>query len=279
MQVLTPFSARLSSLPAALAVFAVAGVALFPGASQAQTAQQYMNAACSNELRQLNSRSLWASTSERRADGHLYIERTVETVDGDVREIVSVDGHPPTGPDKARNDKVLQGLLSSARLRQEKHNHSLADHKTNADLLAAFPHMFLLEDRGTHNGTELIAFKPDPAYQPQGFEQRAIHEMTGTLRITKDTMRLAAIDARVAAAVQFGYGILGTLDQGGNVALERTEIAPGIWKTHHLKVDINGRVALFKTFTRREEETRGDWRPLPPDTTILQALTLLGVHP
>ena len=270
--------ARVCRFPASAAWLAVALCLLgFP--CQAQSAQDYMNGACSNELRQLNSHALWASTSERRTEGHLYLLKTIETVDGDVQEIVSVDGHPPTGADKAKNDHTLQGLLSSARVRADKHNHSVAEKKNSADLLTALPHMFLLEDRGEHDGIETIFFKPDPAFQPQGFEQRAIHEMTGTIRVTRAGMRLTAVDARVAQAVQFGFGILGTLDQGGTVALERTEVAPGVWKSNHLKFDVNGRIALFKNFTRREEETKFDWHMVPPGTTILDALKTLGVHP
>lgn len=271
-------SAPASRLPActAMLVFATCVVTAL---CSAQTAQQYLNAACANEIRQQGSHSLWASTSERRAEGHVYIEKTVETVDGEVKDIISVDGHAPTGTDKAKNDKVLQGLLSSARLREDKHNRSLVERKDTATLMTALPHMFLLQDQGEHNGEETLAFKPDPAFQPQGFEQRAIHDMTGTVRVAKDGMRLAGIDAKVGQAVQFGYGVLGTLDQGGTVALERTQIAPGVWKTNHLKVDVNGRVALFKSYARREEETKGEWHPVPPDTTVLQALALLGVHP
>src|SRR5882757_1366334 len=253
-------------------------VAVLTPLSVAQTAQQILDAACANDIRQLSHGSLWESTSERRSGGHIYVERIIETVDGDVDQLLSVDGHAPDGADKSKNDKVLQGLLSSAQAREAMHANTIKEDNDAATLLRAVPKMFLAEDRDEKNGIVTIAFRPNPNFQPQSLEQRAIHGMSGTLYIDKKGMRLTGIDAIVAEQVQFGYGLLGTLDKGGTYMLQRVEVEPGVWKTKDTKIRLNGRVALFKNISKQSEESKSGWRRVPSNTTILQALAMLGVH-
>ena len=245
----------------------------------AQTAQQIMDAACTNDIRQQSSNTLWESTSERRSAGHVFVERTIETVDGDVDQLISVDRHAPDGAEKSKNDKVLQGLLKSAQAREAMHKTMLTENKDAATLMQALPKMFLLEDRGQTDGIETIAFKPDPSFQPQSLEQRAIHGLSGTFYVERKNMRLTGIDAVVADQVQFGYGLLGTLDKGGTYMQRRVEVGPGVWKTKNTKLNLNGRVALLKTINKQSEESKSGWRAVPSDTTVLQALSMLGVHP
>ncbi len=237
-----------------------------------------MDAACANEIRQQTSSTLWESTSERRSAGHVYVDRTIETIDGDVKQLISVDGHAPNGPEKIKNDKVLQGLLHSAQSRDAMHTSFQSENKDAATLMQALPKMFLLEDRGETNGRETIAFRPNPEVQPQSYEQRGIHGMSGTFTIAKPGMRLTAIDAVVLEPVQFGYGILGTLEKGGTYTLRRTEVGPGVWKTQTTKLNLTGRVALFKNINKQQEELKSKWQPVPPGTTVLQALAMLGLH-
>jgi hypothetical protein len=245
----------------------------------AQTAQQIMDAACANDIRQQSSNTLWESTSERRSGGHVFVERTIETVDGDVDRLVSIDGHPPEGPEKNKNDKELQGLLKSEQAREAKHASMLTENQDAANLMRALPKMFLLEDRGQTDGVEAIAFKPDPAFQPQSLEQRAIHGMSGTFYVEKKDMRLTGIDAMVAEQVQFGFGLLGWLDKGGTYTLQRLQVGPGVWKTKTTKIHLSGRVALLKNISKQSEESKSGWHPVPSNTTVLQALAMLGLHP
>jgi hypothetical protein len=253
-------------------------VAVLAPLSVAQTAQQILDAVCANDIRQLSHGSLWESTSERRSGGHIYVERTIETIDGDVDQLLSVDGHAPDGADKSKNDKVLRGLLSSAQAREAMHANTIKEDNDAATLLRAVPKMFLAEDRGEKNGIATIALRPNPDFQPQSLEQRAIHGMSGTLYVDKKSMRFTGIDTIVAEPVQFGYGLLGTLDKGGTYTLRRVEVEPGVWKTKYTKSNLNGRVALFKDIRKQSEESKSNWRAVPPNTTILQALAMLGVH-
>ncbi len=100
----------LRSIPSFGIVFAgiLASESLFTPLCCAQTAQQIMDSACANDIRQQTSGTLWESTSERRSGDHVFMERTIETVDGDVDQLVSIDGHPPDGAEKNKTIRSLK---------------------------------------------------------------------------------------------------------------------------------------------------------------------------
>ncbi|MDQ2834180.1 MAG: hypothetical protein M3Y50_10615 [Acidobacteriota bacterium] len=244
----------------------------------AQTPQQIMDAACANDIRQQASGTLWESMSERRTSGHVYVERTIETVDGDVNQLISVDGHSPDGPEKNKNDKTLEELLHSPQAREAKHKAMQTENQDAATLMRALPKMFLLEDRGQTDGTETIAFEPDPSFQPQSIEQRAIHGMSGAFYVERKNMRLTGIDAIVPEQVKFGLGLLGTLEKGGTYMLRRIEVGSGVWKTQNTRINHTGHVAVLKNISKQSAESKSGWHPVPPNTTVLQAFAMFGLH-
>lgn len=246
---------------------------------KAQSAQQMVKAACAHEISQLSSSSLWESTSKEYSSGHIYIERRIETVDGDINKLVSIDGRSPSGPEERRNEEKLRELLRSAPARERMHSSNINEKKDVDDLLRMVPRMFRFIDRGGRNEVEVISFSPKPSFHPQSFKQRAVHAMSGTLYIDRKSMRLEGIDAVVSEQVEFGYGILGTLNKGGTYTLRRVEVRPGQWKTRSAGVNLNGRIALFKNVGRKGEEIDSNWQPIPSGTTVLEALAMQGLRP
>jgi len=62
----------------------------------AQNPKELMTATCDNEIRQRKQNTLWASQVERRISGHVYRELEIDTLDGPVHRLLSVDGHVPS---------------------------------------------------------------------------------------------------------------------------------------------------------------------------------------
>ena len=54
--------------------------------------------------------------------------------------------------------------------------------------------------------------------------------------------------------------------------MKRTRLSPGIWKTSSTRFDINCRMVLFKTISKKQDETQSDFKPVAPDTSIERAL-------
>jgi hypothetical protein len=238
----------------------------------AQTAKQLTADACYNELHQLKGSSLWESRVERRTDGHVYLEEEIETVDGPIRHLLSVDGHEPSQSERKQDNDRLRDLMQNPKARLELKNSRDADEKKFDHLLRIIPEAFLLEDQGVQNGLEKVAFRPNPAYKPATYEERALHAMNGFILIDVQQKRLVQLSGTLTEQVDFGYGIIGYLKKGGTVEVNRIRLSPEVWKTRSSRIDLNGRIVLFKTISKQQDETHIDFKPVAPDTTILQAL-------
>jgi hypothetical protein len=259
-----------------LLLVAFCALPLLPHPS-AQTAKELMADACYNELHQREHNALWESQIERRNAGHVIREQEIETVDGPVHRLLSVDGHEPSPSESKQNDERLRDLMQNPRARLELKKNSKADEKLLADLVRVMPDAFLFEDQGTQGSFEKLAFCQNPTYKPRTNEEKVLHAMSGVILIDLDEKRLARLSAALTQQVDFGYGIIGHLRKGGTVEVNRIRLAPGTWKTSSFRIDITGRFVFFKTINKQQDEARSDFRSVASGTTILQALQQIGV--
>jgi hypothetical protein len=233
--------------------------------------------ACYNELHQREHNALWESQIQLRNAGHVIREQEIETVDGPVHRLLSVDGHEPSPSARKQNDERLRDLMQNPRARLELTKNSQTDEKLLTDLLQVIPDAFIFEDQGTQGSFEKLDFRPNPTYKPMTNEEKVLHAMSGVILIDLDERRLARISATLMQQVDFGYGLIGHLRKGGTVEVNRIQVAPGTWKTSSFRIDINGRFFFFKTINKQQDEAHSDFKPVAPGTTIPQALQQIGV--
>jgi hypothetical protein len=245
-------------------------LSVFPLLS-AQNPKELMTDACHNELHQRKQSALWASQVQRRTGGHVYREQEIDTVDGPVHRLLSVDGHEPSPSEqKQDNDRLRELENRKARLTLKKDRE--AEERKVDDLLRVIPDIFLYEDRGKHGSLEKLAFFPNPAYKPATYEEAALHAMSGVVLIDLREKRLAQFSATLIQQVNFAHGLLGHLNKGGMVEVKRVQLSPGLWETSLFRTDLDGRFAIFKSISKHLDETRSDFEPVPADTNIQRAL-------
>jgi len=261
---LRPYGRRLP-----LVVFCLLSV--WPSLS-AQTGKELMADACYNEAHQREQNALWASQVQRRTSDHVYLEEEIETVEGPIHHLISVDGHEPSPSERTQNDDRLRDLLQNPKARLAAKKNREADEKKFGELLRVMPDVFLYEDQGNHGGLEKLAFHPNPAFTPKTYEETALHAMSGVVLIDLDEKRMARFSGTLTQQVDFGFGVIGQLKKGGTVEVSRIRLSPGIWKTNSSKIDINGRIVLFKTISKQQDETHSEFKRVAPDTNIPQAL-------
>ena len=92
-----------------------------------------------NGRRMLQRTSLWESLVQRRDAGHVIREQEIETVDGAVHRLLSVDGHEPSSSEREQNDERLRDLTQNPRALLEFEKRSEADENLLADLLRVMP--------------------------------------------------------------------------------------------------------------------------------------------
>jgi len=75
--------------------------------------------------------------------------------------------------------------------------------------------------------------------------------------------------------VKFGGGLLGPLDKAGTFDVKQEPITKGYWEMTVLNVDMNGKALFFKTITVRQKISRSEFKRVPDDLAVAQAVDLL----
>ena len=141
---------------------------------------------------------------------------------------------------------------------------------------ASFLEAFVFEDQGEEGESEKIAFHPNPGFKPKTYEQRILHALDGILFIDLRDKRIVRISGSLGTRVEFGYGAIGHVEQGGTMEITRVHLSPGVWKTSTEKIDIDGRFVMLKTIKKHQDESRTDFEPVVQGTTFAQALNEIG---
>jgi hypothetical protein len=238
----------------------------------AQTTKELVADACNNERHQRQQKALWASHVERRARGHVYREEEIETLEGPVRRLLAVDGHEPSSAERKQDDDRLRNLMQNPKARLTLKKNRETDEKKFDDLLRVIQDAFLFEDEGRQGGLEKLAFRPNPGYSPVTYEETVLHAMSGVILIDLQDKRLAHISGTLTHEVSFGYGLIGHVNKGGTIEMNRTRLSSGRWKTSSSKINLDGRFVFFKTINKQLDETRGDFEPVAPDMSIQRAV-------
>lgn len=208
-----------------------------------------------------------------RTSGHLWIERVVETPDGDLRRLLSVDGRPITPAMAKAEEERLAHIVA----------HPDAFHKANTsgrhddDLIDTVPKMFLFSYDGIAGDCTKIRFKSNPSFTPTTYEQRVVHALEGVILIKQPEDRLCSLDARIAQHVEFGYGLLGHVGQGGTITMTVVQTAWGQWVTSELHIHVNAKLLMLKSLSKDQDDTRTDFVRLPAHLTLAEAAE--ATHP
>jgi hypothetical protein len=254
----------------------IAAALALPPSLPSQTANELIGDACYNELQQREGKTLWSYVAERRVNNHVFREQVIETVDGPVRHLLSMDGQPPTSAQMKEEDDRHQELLKNPSGRRAVRKQRDDDEKTMQELLRIVPDAFVFEDQGNEGESERIAFHPNPGFKPKTYEQRVLHALDGIVFIDLHEKRIARISGSLGTRVKFGYGLIGHVEQGGATEITRVHLSPGVWKTSVERIDIDGRIVMFKTINKHQDESRTGFEPVAPDTTFAQALDKFG---
>jgi hypothetical protein len=229
-----------------------------------------------NELHDHQAHGYWRYWIEKHSQNQTLVEDQVETLQGPVTMLTERDGLPLSEQSEQQEQARLLHLLASP----EEQAHHLRQYEDDEQrigrILALLPDTFLYEYDGTEKGSYRLRFRPNPDYTAQTIEARIFHAMGGTLWIDQRSARLVRLEGRIKQNVDFGYGILGRLYQGGWFRLRRAQVSPSEWKTESLEVHLTVRALLVKSFARETSETRGGFVPVPTGLNLAQGMAILN---
>jgi hypothetical protein len=200
------------------------------------------------------------------------VDKVVETSSGDLKLPLQIDGHELTASEREKSEKQLgrnlQALRKSLRDKDQ-------DMERSQRLLQMLPDAFNFRYVGRLGDLVQLSFTPSPKFHPSGHEAEVFHAMEGNVWLDEKQNRLAEISGRLIKQVKFGGGFLGHLDKGGTFDVKQSEVAPGYWELTVLKVEMQGKALFFKTIGVHQDYRHTEFRRVPDDLTIAQAVELL----
>lgn len=273
--------ARALGLLCVLSALAWAGKQEPPAASLPANAIDLVRKTIDNELKPDPNHTHYEYRLVKKKPNAIETRAMIETKDGVIGRLLLLNGKPLTPEQRAKEDKRLQRLINDPAQLAQKQKSQKEDDRRTRNMLKAMPDAFLYQYAGTQNiepwgEVAVLNFVPNPNFDPPSRETMVYEGMKGTMWIALPSNRLAKIEAKLFRDVEFGWGILGHLDQGGQFVVEQKPVNGGSqWEPSHMVLSFTGKALIFKTIRFNDDDTTSDYRPVSPDMTVAQAIELL----
>jgi hypothetical protein len=241
------------------------------------SAAELIHEVAANELADRVQQRKWMYLIDKREGKHILTEEQVDTKDGSFYRLLAIDGTPldpdQRQQDNARVDRLLHDPSQQLNFKQGRDE----DEQKLEKLMRLMPEAFLYDYDGIEGDLVRLKFRPNASYNPPTYEARVVHSLAGTILIDSRQKRLAKLSGQLVNRVEFGYGLLGHIDNGGTIEIGRIQVGPSQWKTVLINIQLSGRLVFFKTISKEEYETRSDFRAVSGDLSLLEASQLLLV--
>jgi len=231
----------------------------------------------SNELRVQNEeQSHWMYRLEKAESGRKHIKKILETKNGSLSQLLSIDGHPLDAKQLLKENQRIQRLVSHPDEQRKLHQASNKKAEQGARLFKILPDVFVFSYASRQGDLVTLNFRPNPTFQPPSLEAQVFHGMEGEMTVDAKQERLVALNGHLMEDVKFGGGLLGQLNRGSTFEVGQTEVIPGHWEMTALHVDMKGKALLFKTIGVQVTENHSDFHRVPDDLTLEEAADILG---
>jgi len=202
----------------------------------------------------------------------------VETKDGDVARLIATNDTPLSPEGQQVEAARLQSLLDDPGLQRHRQAREQGATERVRKVIRALPDAFLYQFVGivdTPQGPSYrLSFQPNPNFDPQALEAQVLKGMAGELWIDIAQQRVTHLEGKRIRAVDYGWGLVGKLDQGGTLLLEQADVGNHRWRTVHMVLAMNARV-LFKSIKLDTALELSGFSPVTPGMTYRQAIELL----
>jgi hypothetical protein len=229
-----------------------------------------------NELNFQDDHTNWMYRLEKEQYGKKQVEEIVETKEGSLSRLLSVNGLPLTPKQQMEEDERERELMTS-RSAQQKLRRSLdAETLQGRRLFKMLPDAFVFSYAGGDGNLVKLSFRPNPNFHAPSLEAGVFHDLEGEMWIDCKQERLAGFDGHFTKTVKFGFGLLGHLDKGGGFEVRQAEVVPGHWDITTLSLQMTGKALLFASIGVQKKENHQDFHRVPDDLTLTQAADILN---
>ncbi len=206
----------------------------------------------------------------------------VETRDGDVARLLSIDDRPLGQADEQKEEARLDTLAGDPNLQKHRKQSEDGDMHIVLKLLRMLPGAFTYQYAGTTQGAgqdatgmvEKFTFKPNPKFDPPDYETQALTALSGEIWIDPQQERVTRLEGHLLQDTDYGWGILGKLDKGGWVVIEQADVGGSQWRIVHVQMQMSMRI-LFKTKIFDTNELMTRYAPVPAGMDYRSGILML----
>lgn len=202
----------------------------------------------------------------------------VETRDGDVARLLSINDRPLSQADEQKEEARLDALASNPSLQKHRKQSEDADFGLVLKLLRMLPNAFLYQYAGTGSGpageVQKFIFRPNPKFGPPDYETQALTALSGELWIDAAEERVTHLEGHLQQDTDYGWGILGRLNKGGWVVIEQANVGDKQWRILRVQMEMTMRI-VFKSRTIDTVEQFSHYSPVPEGMDYRQAILML----
>ncbi|HLH09598.1 MAG TPA: hypothetical protein VKW78_20335 [Terriglobales bacterium] len=262
---------------ARISIFVFATISLaFAGQQSASvnepqiTANELVRLAVANELKAEPAHPHFMYRDvKRKDDGTIQTKQMIDTSQGIMLgRIIAINGKPLGPQQRAQEDARLQRLVDDPSQLTAKSKQQKEDDQRVRTMVGALPDAFIFEYSGTEQGKtgeiKVLKFRPNPNYNPPTRELQVYGGMDGTMKVAVPQNHIVLLEANLFRQVNFGWGILGHLNPGGQFIIEQSAITPEHWDLTHMKLNFTGKALFFKNINIQEDEWTTDYQEVPP---------------
>src|ERR1017187_1918617 len=224
----SPWAVRLIHSPAVITIILLLGATTLaqsaPGSPEL-SAGELARRVVTNELKfQDEDHAQWAYRQEKEEAGKKQVVRIVETKDGSLSRLLSINGHPLTAKQLQKETQRIQELVNSPSEQRRLQRARNTETEPGRRLFKMLPDAFVFNYSGREGDLIKLSFRPNPNFQPPSLEARGFHDMEGELWVDSKQERLAAMNGRLVEDVKFGGGLLAHLNKGGRFEVRQAEV-------------------------------------------------------
>ena len=231
-----------------------------------------------NELKFQDDHTNWMYRLEKEQYGKKQVEEIIETKEGSLSRLLSINDRPLTAEQQKEEDQRVQELMTSRSAKPKLQRALDAETLQGRRLFKMLPDAFVFNYSGGDGNLAKLSFRPNPNFHPPSLEARVFHDMEGEMWVESKHERLAAFNGQLKQDVNFGFGLLGDLDKGGHFEVRQAEVVPGHWDMTTMSVEMTGKALLFKSIGVQKVEKRWDFQQVSDDLTLTRAADILNRH-
>lgn len=261
-----------------IAAFLLSATLAATAAAQNVTPEEAVARASHNEMAAHDDHP-YRFTLHKIDDGKITTKEIIETPQGDVARLIAINDKPLPPDIEAKEVARLQTLLDHPEIQEHRRKREQADANRANEMVRLLPTAFIYKFEGMVDGPNgpcyRLSMKPNPNFKPPDRQAEVLHGMAGELWIDQKQERMVRLDVHLIADVEFGWGIFGRLYKGGTILVEQKDVGQDHWEQAHLRLNLNGKILMFKNLTIDTKEDESNFAPVPVSWTYQDAVRAL----